>query len=85
MGIGTDFDKVLGKINEELRSASRLRHGARLGHGVEVITGPALIPGWIGVIYDDGRQAFGPASEILVLVKSYVSKLLKTKNVLVPG
>jgi hypothetical protein len=85
MGIGTDFDKVLGKINEELRSASRLCPSAGPGRGAEIITGPALIPGWIGIIYDDGRQAFGPASEILALVKSYVHKLLENKHILVPG
>jgi hypothetical protein len=82
MNNGLDFDDVLGKINEELSSARRLYPVTRPGHGVEVITGPELIPGWIGIIYDDGRQAFGPAPEILVQVKSYARKLLENKSIL---
>jgi hypothetical protein len=84
MNAENEFESVLGQINEELSSVPKVYRDSRLGHGADVITGPELIPGWIGIIYADGRQSFGPASEILVMVQSYVRKRLEKKSLPVP-
>jgi hypothetical protein len=71
----SDFAGVVAQIKAELQSVGRLLPGAIPGRGVDVIVCSELPAGWLGISDSDGRQAFGPASEILIMVQNYVRRV----------
>jgi hypothetical protein len=75
MSAQADFDSMVARIKAELNSVGRLNPGPIPRQGVTVITSPDLTPGWIGISDDEGRRAFGPASEILSMIRSYVRRV----------
>jgi hypothetical protein len=76
MATENEFDRLVAQIKAELISVGRLNPGHAPGQGVTLIMSPELPAGWIGVGDDQGRQAFGPAGDILTIIKSYVQGVL---------
>ena len=76
MGAEMDFDGILSQIKAKLASVGRLEPGAKPRRGVNIIVCDELPPGWVGISDDEGRQAFGPAAEILLMVQSYVRRVV---------
>ena len=72
MDAETDFEALLVQIKAELHSAGHLNSGTISDHGATVVVSADLPAGWVGVIDSQGFKAFGPASDILGLVRNYV-------------
>ena len=72
MSTESDFSALVAQIKSELNSVGLLISGATPGPGVSVIISSELPTGWLGITDNEGRKAFGPAAEILIMVQNYV-------------